>query len=311
MKTPRSILVLGYAGFLGRRLCSRLGREFPAARLSGAGRRPTKVPGVLGLRADLRDRAAARRIVTRTRPDWIFHLAAPPSSENTVDMLEGHLLPAARLLEAAEGLPGRPRIVLAGSAAEYGAIAPKRLPVDEEEPLRPINPYGAAKAAQTHLAGVYARRGVDVMVARLFNVLGPGTPPHMALGSFVRQVVDIEAGRLPPILRTGDLTPKRDFIDVEDAAGALIAVARRGKAGRAYNLCSGRSVSILELVRLLLKLSRRPIRLKTDPSRLRKADIPDMRGNPARARAELGWKSGVSPEESLRAMLLHERLTAS
>lgn len=300
----KSILVAGHSGFLGRELCALLRRELPGARLWGASRRGTRVSGVRALKADLCEPGAAARLLARTRPDCVFDLSGAKASLPAPELVQGYLIPGVRLLEAAAAAPWKPRLVLAGSAGEYGI--PPRLPVTETAPLAPITGYGSVKATLSFLALVHARRGLDVRIARVFNVLGPGMPLHMSVSSFIRQTVEIERGRRAAVLETGDLSTKRDFVDVSDAARALLVIARRGRRGEAYNVCSGRSVRMRSLVEELLGLSHKSIRLSIRTERLRREDIPDMRGS-ARKLAALGWRPRVPVSESLRAMLEHDR----
>lgn len=222
--------------------------------------------------------------------------------------MEGQLGPAVSLMQAVRRLGGkRPRVILPGSAAEYGRVPLGSLPVRESSPTYPINAYGAAKRAQTAAAQSMARAGLDVVVARIFNVLGPGLGASLALASFVRQTVEIERGRRRPVLETGNLAPKRDFVDVSDTVDALLLIAGKGRRGEVYNVASGRSVTMRSLVRELISLSNRRIRLKQTRARIRKVDIPDMRGSTAKLRRLGSWRARISPSRSLRAMLEFER----
>jgi GDP-4-dehydro-6-deoxy-D-mannose reductase len=309
MDAPSKILVAGHNGFLGRALCATLEERFPDARFFGMSRRLSHRPKWKTLDCDLANAGLLERLLERVRPDWIFHLAGVPVTPDVQAMLDGYLKPTATLLDVAEKLKHKPLIILPGSAGEYGV--PNKLPVTEDAPANPVTHYGAAKAAQTALARVYVHRGLDVRIARIFNVLGPGLGTYMALSSFVRQVTEIERGDREPILETGDLSPKRDFVDVRDTAEALVAVAQHGKAGEAYNICSGRSTSIKTLTEALLKMANKRIRMRKDKSRMRPADIPNMRGSTKKSEQKLHWKAKIRSTDSLRAMLEHDRALGS
>lgn len=307
---PRSILVVGHDGFIGRRLCALLSERYPKARLVGLDMRSVRRAGWKTFRCDLRRGARLAQLLNRLRPDWIFHMAGNRVVDDPAAMIEGHLSVTANLLQAAAALRGSPRVILPGSAGEYGIVPRRLLPVAEDAPANPITFYGAVKASQSSLAKVYAHRGLDVVLARIFNILGPGGDPEMAVHSFVRQIVRIENGRRPAVLETGDLSVKRDFVDVDDTALALVRIAQRGKTGEAYNVCSGSSVTLAHLVRELLNLAQVPITLKTKTERLRAVDIPDMRGSTRKSARELGFKCGIPLRASLRAMLEHDRRLA-
>ncbi|MCP4616784.1 MAG: NAD(P)-dependent oxidoreductase, partial [Bradyrhizobium sp.] len=181
------------------------------------------------------------------------------------------------------------------------------MPVRESAPSRPANAYGLAKSMQTEAAQAYARRGLDVVSARIFNVLGAGLDRRLALSSFVDQVVRSERGRRPPVLEVGDLTPKRDFVDIDEAAAALVCIARRGRSGNIYNVCSGKSFPMQALVDELLRLADRPIRLRRARARLRPVDLPDMRGSTRKTARETGWRARRTPFACLREMLEERR----
>ncbi|MFH2201713.1 MAG: NAD-dependent epimerase/dehydratase family protein [Elusimicrobiota bacterium] len=308
MPSPKSILVLGHGGFIGGRLGARLRRDYPKSRLYGCDVRVRRAAHMTeAYRCDLRDTKRLAAILRRTRPDWVFHLAGAPSGKDLAGMLDSHVLATLSLLEAAAAGKRSPRIILPGSAAEYGILKPAQMPVRESAPAHPATAYGLAKLLQTELAQTYMRRGLDVVVARMFNVLGAGLDRRLALSSFVDQVVRIERGRRPPVLQVGDLTAKRDFVDIDEAVAALIRIARRGRAGHAYNVCSGKSYPMQALVDELLRLARRPIRLRRTRARLRPVDLPDMRGSTRKTARETGWRARRTPFACLREMLEERR----
>lgn len=307
MRSPKSVLVLGHGGFIAGAVCGALRTRFPGAELHGLDRRRLARPGVRSWSGDLLDSRRLARLIRRIRPSWIFHLAGSPSLSDPAALMAAHVSTTASLFEAVSAAGGRPRILLPGSAAECGVVAPSRLPVRESDPASPATAYGFAKAAQSQLARVYAREGMRVCVARMFNILGPGLDAKLALSSFVEQTVLIERGTRPAVLKVGNLSAKRDFVDVSEAAEALILIAARGKPGETYNVCSGKSHSIRALVDELLSLAATKIRLKTERGRLRPVDLPDIRGSVRKTAAEIGWRSRKTPFDSLRDMLAARR----
>jgi len=147
------------------------------------------------------------------------------------------------------------------------------------------------------------RGDVPVIVGRIFNILGPGEPASMLCGAMAAQVVECEAGVSPPVVRVGNLSPIRDYVDVRDAARALWRLALDGAPGAIYNICSGQARRVEEVVQQLVALSSKEIELLPDPERQRPADIPYCVGNPDRLHSATGWSAEFSLEDSLQATL--------
>lgn len=298
------VLVTGCGGFLAGALTRQLRVHWPSARLVGAGRRAAtdaNVSEVVVL--DLSERAPLVELVGGLRPDIVFHLAGRVSAGTTGDMVRDNLVATQALLDVVLQHAPHSRVVVAGSAAECGMVDPDRLPVCEDHPLRPVSPYGVSKACQRLAALSYAVHGLHVVVGRVFNIAGRGAPPNTSLGAFAEQLRDIAAGRREPVMRVGNLSGRRDFVDVDDVASALVALAMKGEAGELYNICSGRSVSIGELLDQLIKSSGLEVRIETEPARLRAGDVPEVYGSAAKIHAVCGWTARVSLTDSLCAML--------
>lgn len=296
-----TVLVTGGRGFLARHLLAELGRRFPRARIVLTVRRAPE-PGFAA--CDLLDPGAALRLLLELRPSAVFHLAGTTRALGFNGLWEANVSATLRLLEAAGRLP-RPdkvRIVVAGSAMEYGGAGGGG-EVTEDTPPRPLTPYGAAKLSQTLAALSYAGAGLHVAVARIFNVLGPGLPDHQAAGAFARQLALIEKGRRPPRLEAGDLRPRRDFVDCRDVARGLADVAEAGRSGEIYNVCSGRAVSIRELLRRLLSISGSEVAVRAGASRRGSADVRSIRGSHRKLTALTGWKPSISLDRSLQDTL--------
>jgi GDP-4-dehydro-6-deoxy-D-mannose reductase len=239
-----------------------------------------------------------RRFVNRVRPALVFHLAGTTKPVGWELMWQAHVEATMNLLGALEGTGCR--VWVSGSAAEYGETGAR--PVREDGAAWPETVYGSTKLAQTLAALAFRHRGLSVAVARVFNLMGPGTPENLSLGSFSRQIADIERGAQPAKIFVGNLEPRRDYIDVRDAASGLLTLAEKGEPGRIYNLASGRMASMSELLRRLLALSSKKIEVIPEASRMRPIDVRHCCGDPARAR-RLGWRPAFTLDESLRATL--------
>jgi GDP-4-dehydro-6-deoxy-D-mannose reductase len=207
----------------------------------------------------------------------------------------------ANLLDALSTHAPGARVVVAGSSAEYGVV--RDSPVGEDCPTDPVNDYGSSKLAQTLLALSYRHQGLDVRVARIFNAMGPGMPESLALGSFARQIADIEEGRQPPKILVGNLSSSRDYVDARDVARALLLLSRRGRSGGIYNVCSGRVQRMDALLRQLLSLASKSISVVRDPGRIRRGEVSRIFGSPAKLRRDTGWTPQIPLPQSLRDTL--------
>ncbi|MBI5240610.1 MAG: NAD-dependent epimerase/dehydratase family protein [Elusimicrobia bacterium] len=294
------ILVTGGRGFLASHLAAELRRRHPRARLVRLDRAPA--PGIV--LCDLSDPEAARRALQRIRPDCVFHLAGTTRPEPWDALWAVHVGATVNLLSAVQGLPARarPKVVVAGSSGEYGR--PRGIPVSEGAPCAPLTLYGASKHSQTLAALSFRHAGVPVVVARPFNVIGPGMPENLALGAFARQLARVARGEQPPCLQVGDLSPRRDFIDVRDVARALADLGRSGVPGEVYNVSSGRAVSISALLRGLLEVSGLRVSLRRDPSRVRRGEVADISGDHRKLTALTGWRPEIPLARTLRDVWL-------
>lgn len=264
------------------------------------------------LEGDIEDAFSVASAIEASRPDRIFHLAAqsyPGESWGApATTLRANVLGTLNVLEAARRLTPAARIHLAGSAAVYGLVPPDEMPIKEDRPLRPLSPYGVSKAA-TEMLGYQAWQayGQQIYLTRSFIHIGPRQGVRPAAQTFARQIAEAEAGKRPPVVEVGNLTVRRDFLDVADAVRGLWSLLEYGAAGEVYNLCSGRAPSIGELLDIYLSMATIPMDVREDPARLRPADEPILVGDYAKLQAATGWLPQVSLEESARRILDHWR----
>jgi GDP-4-dehydro-6-deoxy-D-mannose reductase len=260
---------------------------------------------------DITDLPAIKAAVSAFAPDVLYHLAALPHvGESWADPTTSFRVNAGGtlcVLEAARAARPMPRVVVVGSAEVYGQVPGDRLPIGESEPLRPVTPYAAGKAAAEMLAiQAGLAHGLEVMRARPFNHVGPGQAPTFVVASLAREVAEAERKGSRSV-RVGNLSARRDFTDVRDVVRAYRLLAERGQAGEAYNICSGRDVAIEEIARRLLALSDADLTLEVDPGRLRPVDVPIVRGDPSRVTAATGWHPDIGLETTLADTLAHWR----
>jgi GDP-4-dehydro-6-deoxy-D-mannose reductase len=188
-------------------------------------------------------------------------------------------------------------VLVTSSGEVYGP--PERLPVTEDAPLRPQNPYAVSKAACDLLAGQYADAfDMHIVRTRAFNHAGPGQGAEYVIGTLTRQVAEAEAaGASAVVLRTGNPDSARDFTDVRDVVRAYRAAAEL-PAG-VYNVCSGRATSVRDLVELVSRVSTLPVSHEVDPERVRAHDVPELRGSAERLRAASGWRPAIPLERTV------------
>jgi GDP-4-dehydro-6-deoxy-D-mannose reductase len=240
-------------------------------------------------------------VLRRVQPDWVFHLAALIKSSSFSDLMAVNVIGTEYLLEAIRSVRPEARVLVAGSAAEYGLCYPEEMPLDEQAALRPLSPYGISKVAQSCLAASYAYRfDLAVVRTRTFNLTGPGEPDNLVVGAFARQIALIEHGLQKPLLQVGNLESARDFVDIRDAVRAYVELMDRGQSGQVYNVCSGQTTVIRELLSTLLSFSDQPIVFEEVEGRLTGWDIPIQRGTPAALQAATDWQARFPLSQSLR-----------
>jgi GDP-4-dehydro-6-deoxy-D-mannose reductase len=299
------VLVTGARGFVGGHLTAALrerGHEVIEAD------RAARDDEVLSL--DVTDGLAVRAAFDLARPDAVAHLAAQASVAESLDDPDGtfrvnaggtlNVLDAARAV-AAEGAPAR--VLVASSAEVYGVQPRDAYPLRETAPALPRNPYAASKAAAEALARAYARSyGVDAVVTRAFNHIGPHQHEHFAVAAFALQIARAAAG-LDRVVRVGNLDASRDVLDVRDVCAAYVLLLEGGgEAGEVYNVCSGTATTMRELLRRLIEIGRVAVEVREDQERMRPSDLPISVGDASKLHAATGWTPRIPLGVALRAV---------
>ncbi len=266
---------------------------------------------------DIRDAGAVRKMIAAHRPAIIHHLAAQSlpvrSWEDPAETMAVNVLGTVHLFEAVRALresaPGYdPVVLVAGSSAQYGASLTAEPAREDVTPL-PLHPYGVSKVAQDLLAYQYWRsNGIRGVRARLFNCTGP-RKRNDVVSDLARRVAVIE--RDGGVLRVGNLATRRAILDVRDVVAALMALAERGAAGEAYNICAADAVSIAEVVALFERVSGRALAVAPDPTLLRPTDEPVILGRVDRLVAATGWRPRFGLEDTIGSVLAYERAQLS
>jgi GDP-4-dehydro-6-deoxy-D-mannose reductase len=310
------ILITGINGFVGGHLAEHLSHN-NTYQLWGIARTgqlalPALAGRVTAIGMDLRDTATLKTVLHDIAPDAIIHLAAQASVARSfgdaVGTMHDNVLPSVALMQYAVELKLDPLIIVAGSNEIYGNVATDRMPINEDEPLRPVTPYGVSKAAVDMAAHQwYVSHKLRTIRLRLFSHIGPRQSDAYALSAFAAQIARIEAGLQEPVLKVGNLSARRDISDVRDVAAAYAALLTHGDAGAAYNVGSGQSHEIGELLNQLVAMSHVPITVSVDPARLRPVDVPDVVCDNHRLRTATGWRPQIPLATTLHDMLNYWR----
>lgn len=260
------------------------------------------------LECDLRDATSTRDVIDEIRPEYIFHLAAqsfvPTSWRAPTECLTTNVIGQLNIFEAVRKIDLKCRIQIAGSSEEYGLVHESELPITEENPLRPLSPYGVSKVGQDMLGyQYYMSYQMAIVRTRGFNHTGPRRSPVFVVSDFAKQIVDIEKGRRDPVMHVGNLDASRDFTDVRDMVAAYFLALDKGKVGEVYNICSEKSWKIREILDKLLAMTKVKIDVKQDPARLRPSDVPRLLGDCSRFRKDTGWRPRIPFEKTLGDIL--------
>ena len=238
----------------------------------------------------------------KSQPDIIFHLAGTIKSTQPELLYQTNFLGTIALFDCLMETQYRPMVLISSSSAVYGAGRGSK-PISETFKPRPLTHYAVSKLAQETAALRYFDAfHIPVIIARAFNLLGPGQPPNLAFSSFARQIALAEIRGSGEII-TGDLSAHRDFLDVRDAAQALIQMAEEGAAGQIYNVCSGRAVSIQKCLKDMLASSSVHLKTRRDVKQIQHHDIPIQVGTARKLKESVGWQPEISLHQSLSDLL--------
>lgn len=304
--------IIGAAGFVGGHLMDEMLR---LGYVVGASKMPQEKidkPGVEVYDLDILNPEQLSDVLGAFAPDYIVHLAAQSSValswKNPALTIDVNVKGAANVLEAIRALPKKPRVLLIGSGEQYGHVREGECPIGEENALRPGNIYAATKVCQDMLGKIYAEAyGLDVMMVRAFNHVGPGQHPMFVVASFCKQVAEIEAGLCDPSLKVGNLSAKRDFTDVRDVVRAYALLLQKGRGGQIYNVGSGKALTICELLEKIVSLSPAKISVEVDASRLRPVDIPVIEADISKLHQDTGWRPEIPLTKTLADTLAYWR----
>ncbi len=310
-------LVTGISGFVGSHLAEYLLGHTDwriAGTVYGDERNIQSIRHQLELYpAELSKLSVMESVLDAARPDVIFHLAAMAATsrswQDPAATLGINLAMQANVLQAVVNLGLDARTLVIGSSEEYGAVRPDQLPINEDTPFRPMNPYAVSKVGQDMLGlQYYLSHKLDTVRVRPFNHIGPRQGLGFVASDFASQVARIEASLQSPVMRVGNLQAERDFTDVRDVVRAYHLLAVHAESGSVYNVGSGQSHAIQQVLDVLLVQSRAAIRVEQDPARMRPSDIPRVVCDLSRIHECTGWEPQIPFEKSLCDILDYWRV---
>ena len=290
-------LITGGSGFVGKYLaaeCSAAGDVVVSTDRSGTDP------------LDITDRRAVHDAFERHHPEVVYHLAALSHVGESFDepnlALRVNIEGAANVLDAARAAVVR-RVIVVGSAEEYGRVDERDLPLHEDSPLRPTSPYAVSKIAASFLAlQAHLAYGFDVVRVRAFSHTGPGQSDRFLVPALAQRIARAERDGSDEI-RVGSLDPVRDISDVRDVVRAYRLLAVHGHTGVIYNVCSGTGVSVREIADRLVAAAHRPLQVTVDQALVRPVEVPRLVGDATRLRTDTGWSPSYSLDDTLTAVL--------
>jgi len=307
------ILITGLSGFAGKHLIEYLSLEGNHKFFGVDIKKCSKELNIgdsslVEEKTDLTDSKEVDRLIKKIKPEQVYHLAAQSSVkrswEDPVGTFTANVFSGMNLLESMRNENDKARMLMVCTAEVYGDVSGENA-IKESHRIYPGNPYAVSKAAVDFMASMYHKAyGLDVMVTRSFNHIGPEQSEGFVCSDFAKQVALIEAGMQKPVIWVGNLDSSRDFLDVRDVAKAYWHIMNRGNPGEAYNVCSGVAVKVSAILEMLISYSSRDdIEIKLDKEKFRPIDTPIIFGDNTRLTAATGWRPEYSLEDSLRANL--------
>lgn len=312
----KKALITGITGFAGSHLAEHLLSK--GLEVHGTDRWRSKRENIKNIKgdlhlvnADIRDGHSLDNVIKDIKPDYIFHLAAQSfvamSWLAPADTIETNVVGTINLFEAVRRAGIDPVIQVAGSSEEYGMVYPDEVPIKEDNPLRPLSTYGVSKVAADKLAYQYNKSyGLKTIVTRGFNHTGPRRGEVFVTSAFAKQIAEIEKGK-EPVMYVGNLESRRDFTDVRDMVRAYLLAVEKCEPGEVYNICSGNAVKISEMLDLLLSMTKKKIKVKQDPDRMRPSDVELLQGDYSKFKKQTGWKPKIPFEKTMEDLLNYWR----
>lgn len=262
---------------------------------------------------DITDKDRVWAGLEEIRPQQVYHLAAQASVGLSWKIpaltMEVNAVGTIHLLEGLRTFAPEAKLLLIGSAEQYGNVTPDQLPIKESRELEGVNPYSVSKMTQELMAQMYVKRyHMHIVMVRAFNHIGPGQALNFVIPDWCSQIAAIEKEKQEPVIRVGNIQVRRDFTDVRDIVSAYMKLIEQGRSGQIYNVGSGISYSLEQILqRIIAASTREGIRYEVDPEKLRPADVEELRADITKLRQETGWKPQYTMEQSIDDILKEMR----
>lgn len=282
----KRLLIIGATGALGRAVIERTKRVGSYQIFAtSSGINPDDDKHIAATRCDVRDLKQVTDVLDWAKPDIILLISAT-FTNNLSEAYTVNVAPAAHILDLVHKLQLKTRVVLIGSAAEYGPVTPQENPISETCALRPVSVYGVSKAWQSQIINLYSDLGVDVLCARIFNLFGPGVSTNLFAGRLQQQISAVKLGQQSEI-KLGSLSAIRDYVSTDEAARQLLLIANQGTQGNIYHIGSGKPVIMRDFLHAQLTLHDLPLSIvheSADNTNRRGYDVPMIYANMLKTR---------------------------
>ena len=311
-KNMKKYLITGYSGFVSRHFLGYLDKNDAYASIKGLdiqkpefSQSPYKNIRLDFEKINLLDQNRVESIIFNFQPDYIVHLASYSSVafswKEPILSFQNNMNIYLNLLESVRKLGQPVRILSIGSSEEYGNVGEKSLPLTEDHIPRPVSPYAVARVSQEMISKVYVDGyGLDIIMTRSFNHIGPFQKDIFVISSFAKQLVEIKkSGNSSGELVTGDTSIVRDFTDVRDVVMAYDLLLKKGKTGEIYNVCSGKGTSLKNIIRIMAEELTLNINPRVSNQLVRPDDNKIIIGSNEKIKREVGWDTTISLEQSL------------
>src|SRR3989339_679347 len=312
----KKYIITGFSGFVGKHFLDYLENVVPGASVLGVDLQApqfdlSKFPSIKCdfKKLNLLNKDDLSAALCQFNPDYILHLASFSSVafswQNPVDSFKNNTNIFLNLIESVRELKLKSRILSIGSSEEYGDFDEKDLPLKETYELKPSSPYAVARVSQELLSKIYVSGfNLDIMMTRSFNHMGSGQRDTFVIPSFARQLVQFKAqGLKKAILHTGNVDVVRDFTDVRDVVRAYFELFEKGKPGEIYNICSGKGISLREIIEKFAQMLGLEISIEIDKKLLRPNDYKIIIGSNDKINKEIGWQPSILFEQTLKDVL--------
>lgn len=313
----KKALITGITGFAGSHLAELLLKE--GYEVYGTSRPRSKTDNIDAIRnkiklhdADIMDSHSLYSVFVDVNPDYIFHLAAQSfvqtSWASPATTMEMNVVGSVHLFESIRRAQIDPVVQIACSSEEYGLVLPSEIPIKEDNPLRPQSPYAVSKVAMDYLGYQYFQSyKMKIVRTRGFNHTGPRRGEVFVTSNFAKQIAEIEKGKREPIIEVGNLDAKRDWTDVRDMVKAYLLAVKKGEPGEVYNICSGKTVRVGDMLEMLLKMTKAKVKVKHDPARMRPSDVAVLQGDCTKFKKATGWQPEIPFVKTMEDLLNYWR----